>query len=43
MLNLLHISDLHFGPPYIPEVGEALLRTIKQRSPDIIVISGDLT
>jgi 3',5'-cyclic AMP phosphodiesterase CpdA len=43
MLNLLHISDLHFGPPYIPEVGEALLRTIKQKSPDIIVISGDLT
>ena len=27
MLTLLHISDLHFGPYYVPHVGEALLRS----------------
>ena len=26
MLTILHVSDLHFGPPYHPEVGEALRR-----------------
>lgn len=26
MLTLLHISDLHFGPPYVESIGEALLR-----------------
>lgn len=43
MLSLLHISDLHFGPPYVPTVGEALLETVKDMSPDVVVISGDLT
>jgi len=43
MLTLLHISDLHFGPPYVPEVGEALLHTIAGMAADVIVISGDLT
>ena len=26
MLTLLHISDLHFGPLYVPTVGEALIQ-----------------
>ncbi len=43
VLTLLHISDLHFGPPYVPRVGEALLRIAPQLSPDVIVVSGDLT
>lgn len=43
VLTLLHISDLHFGPPYLPQVGEALLDTVKGMSPDAVVISGDLT
>jgi 3',5'-cyclic AMP phosphodiesterase CpdA len=43
MLNLLHISDLHFGPPFLPEIGEVLLRKIEELSPDLLVISGDLT
>ena len=28
MPKILHISDLHFGPPYLPELGEAMLETI---------------
>lgn len=43
MLTLLHISDLHFGPPYVPAAGEALLRSAAQLQADVIVASGDFT
>ncbi len=43
MLTLLHISDLHFGPPYLPVVGEAVLRLAPRLRPDVVVVSGDLT
>ncbi len=42
-LKILQISDLHFGPPYLPEVGQALLRFAPDIHPDAIIISGDLT
>ena len=43
MLTILHISDLHFGPPYVAKVGEAVLRIAPTLHPDVIVVSGDLT
>lgn len=43
MLTLLHISDLHFGPPFLPKVGQALLRLAPRLSPHVIAVSGDLT
>ena len=43
LLTILHVSDLHFGPPYVQRVGTALLRIAPTLSPDVIVISGDLT
>jgi 3',5'-cyclic AMP phosphodiesterase CpdA len=43
MLTILHISDLHFGPPFHAEVGEALLRQAYELEPDLIVASGDFT
>jgi 3',5'-cyclic AMP phosphodiesterase CpdA len=43
VLTILHISDLHFGPPYVPEVGEPLLWAAAELEPDIIVASGDFT
>ena len=43
MLTLLQISDLHFGPLYLPDVGEALLRAAAEIRPDVIVASGDFT
>lgn len=43
MLTLLHISDLHFGPPYQEAVGEALQRFAHGLDPDLIVASGDFT
>ena len=43
MLKLLHISDLHFGPPYVERVGDAVLQLVPQLHPDVIVASGDFT
>lgn len=41
--RILHISDLHFGPPFVPAVAEVLLETIQSLTPDAMVVSGDLT
>lgn len=43
MLTIFHVSDLHFGPPYVPRVGEALLQAAEAIEPDIVVASGDFT
>jgi len=43
VVRLLHVSDLHFGPPYVPEAGEALLRQLPRWDPGAIVVSGDFT
>ncbi|MHC4878135.1 MAG: metallophosphoesterase family protein [Planctomycetota bacterium] len=42
-LRILHVSDLHFGRPYLPTVGERLLRMAEHLMPDAIVVSGDFT
>ncbi len=42
-LSLLHISDLHFGPPFHPEVAAALLRLAPTLNVQGIIVSGDLT
>lgn len=41
--RILHISDLHFGPPFIPAVASALLRTLPSLGVDAVVVSGDIT
>jgi 3',5'-cyclic AMP phosphodiesterase CpdA len=41
--QILHISDIHFGPPHLPELSEALLRFAERRRPDLVALSGDLT
>jgi 3',5'-cyclic AMP phosphodiesterase CpdA len=42
-MNILHISDVHFGPFYVPKVGAALLRAVPELDSDVIIISGDFT
>jgi 3',5'-cyclic AMP phosphodiesterase CpdA len=42
-LRIMQISDLHFGPPFVPEVAEAALASCIRLSPDVLVVSGDLT
>ncbi|MGD2071618.1 MAG: metallophosphoesterase family protein [Gemmatimonadota bacterium] len=43
MLTLVHASDLHFGEPYLPEMGEAFQAAAVACDPDAIVLSGDFT
>jgi 3',5'-cyclic AMP phosphodiesterase CpdA len=43
MLTMLHISDLHFGPPFVEHVGEAVIRAAHELTADVIVASGDFT
>lgn len=41
--RILQLSDLHFGPPYVSDVGEATLRIAPKLQADVIVVSGDFT
>src|SRR5688572_5122632 len=43
MINILHISDLHFGPFFVPHVAESLLKKLFELKADIIINSGDYT
>lgn len=43
MISVLHVSDLHFGPPFVPAVGEALQSFAHRLRPELIVASGDFT
>lgn len=43
MPKILHVSDLHLGPAFVPAVGDALIRAAGELQPDIIVASGDFT
>lgn len=42
MISLLHISDTHFGTE-VPLAVEALVRFAQAQSPDVLVLSGDVT
>ncbi|HII91058.1 MAG TPA: metallophosphoesterase, partial [Methanosarcina sp.] len=42
--RIVHISDIHFSEAYyMPEIADSMLENINRSSPDIIVITGDLT
>lgn len=41
--RILHVSDLQVGRPFLPEAGEALVSLARELSPDLLVVSGDLT
>jgi 3',5'-cyclic AMP phosphodiesterase CpdA len=43
MLTILHGSDLHFGKPWLPRVGQAFQRSAHEIRADLVIISGDLT
>ncbi|MEZ5333618.1 MAG: metallophosphoesterase [Thermoanaerobaculia bacterium] len=43
MRRLLHVSDVHFGPKHLADRSESLRRLVAERSPDLVVVSGDLT
>jgi 3',5'-cyclic AMP phosphodiesterase CpdA len=41
--TILHLSDLHFGTPFLPDVAEAVLEQAGELVPDVVAVSGDLT
>lgn len=43
MRHLLHISDIHFGPNFRPQVAEGLQEMVRRSKPDLVIISGDVT
>lgn len=43
MLTLLHISDIHCGPPFHPEIAERVRLFAEDLKPDAVVASGDFT
>jgi len=43
MVTILHASDIHFGDPYNPVVGEAFQAAARSVRADLIVLSGDFT
>ena len=43
MTTFVHLSDLHFGPRFVPHLGEVILKEIATLNPDAVVISGDFT
>jgi 3',5'-cyclic AMP phosphodiesterase CpdA len=42
MTTILHVSDLHFGPPAVLEQIDALRADIASRSADVVAVSGDI-
>ncbi len=42
MQTIMHISDLHAGPPFNPDKAELVVREAHEIKPDLVVISGDL-
>ena len=42
-MRLLHISDVHFGHPAVPEQYESIEALIEKSNFDVVVVSGDLT
>ncbi len=43
LVRILHVSDLHFGPPFVPAVADALLDIAGKIPVDAVVVSGELT
>jgi 3',5'-cyclic AMP phosphodiesterase CpdA len=41
--HLLHISDIHFGPPHRADIAAGVIELARARRPDLVIISGDLT
>jgi 3',5'-cyclic AMP phosphodiesterase CpdA len=43
VIRILHISDLHFGRPAVPEQIESIEELIQRSKFDVVVISGDVS
>lgn len=43
MRQILHISDVHFGPFFVPRAAAAVRALVAERQPQLVILSGDLT
>ncbi len=43
MRRLLHLSDIHFGPPHYEPAAVGVESLVRELRPDLVVVSGDLT
>ncbi|MFW9826348.1 MAG: metallophosphoesterase family protein [Candidatus Thorarchaeota archaeon] len=42
MVDIMHISDLHFGSEFVPQYMENVILYIKQLKPDVVICTGDI-
>jgi Icc-related predicted phosphoesterase len=42
-MRILHVSDLHFGRPAVPEQIDAIEAMVQREKYEVVAISGDLT
>ena len=42
MKSIVHISDLHFGKPFVQDAGRAVLRFLEENPHDALICSGDI-
>ena len=42
MVEIIQISDLHFGSEFVPEYMENIIKYIKENNPDAVVCTGDI-
>ncbi len=43
MTRVFHVSDLHFGRPYVPEQIEAIETLVQRERFDVVAVSGDVS
>ncbi|MCK4778733.1 MAG: metallophosphoesterase [Candidatus Lokiarchaeota archaeon] len=42
MVNIIQISDLHYGSEFVPECMENIISYIKDSKPDVVICTGDI-
>ena len=42
MKSIVHISDLHFGGPFVQDAGDAVLKFLDENPHDALICSGDI-
>ncbi|MFX1572131.1 MAG: metallophosphoesterase family protein [Promethearchaeota archaeon] len=42
MVEIIHISDLHYGSEFVPDYMENIISYIKDSKPDVVICTGDI-
>ena len=41
MVEIIQISDLHYGSEFLPDCMENVINYIKEKEPDVVICTGD--